>query len=522
MDAPFSTGPFPPWSRWVLAAVAVGALVLLFGPGLQNMAKEWNSGEYSHGYLIPLVSAWMVLRKQDELFRQELQGSWWGLAVIAFGLAAAFIGELGTLYTVIQYAFLITLVGFVLLMLGWRGLRILWGPLVYLAFMIPLPDFLYRDLSSRLQLLSSGIGVTMIRAIGISVFIEGNIIDLGNYKLQVAEACSGLRYLFPLLSFGFLCAYIFAGSTWQKIALFLSTIPIAVLMNSVRIAVIGVLTDTSGPAAAEGFLHLFEGWVVFLFCLVLLFGEAWLMLRLSGNRMPLSQAFGLDLPSTRPLIETSRVWRPTRRVVAGVGLLMLATLAVSILAIREESIPPRQTLAGFPLQLGDWHGQDIKLEPDIIRQLRLEDYVNANYVRPGDGGLVNLYVAYYGSQRKGASVHSPRSCIPSGGWEIESIKSATIGAENGRTLTTNRVIISKGTFRQVVYYWFAQRGRTLTNEYMVKWYIFQDAILSNRTDGALIRLVTPLQPWENEDVADERLAAMVRLIYPELASYIPE
>jgi exosortase D (VPLPA-CTERM-specific) len=509
------------WSRWALLALTAIAIAIVFGSGLINMQKEWNSGEYSHGYLIPVISIWMVIRNRDELLRAPLEGDWWGVPIIAVGLAVAIIGELATLYTIIQYAFLLTLIGFVVITLGWRGLKILWAPLLYLAFMIPLPDFLYRDLSGRLQLLSSAIGVSLIRALGISVFIEGNVIDLGNYKLQVAEACSGLRYLFPLLSFGFLCAYLFAGRLWQKIVLFLSTIPIAVLMNSVRIAVIGVLTETSGPEAAEGFLHLFEGWVVFILCLLLLFGEAWLILRASGNRKPLADAFGLDLPNGRPLLERIARWLPSLKVYAGVGLLGFACIAIMLMGVRSETVPARASLVQFPLGFGEWRGQSVKLDPDTVRQLRVDDYFNANFVRPGGGDLVNLYIAFYDSQRKGSSVHSPRSCIPAGGWEIESIKTVQIDGLGASSLRANRVTIGRGSLRQVVYYWFDQRGRNLTDEYLVKWYIFRDAIFSNRTDGALIRLVTPLQPWEQEPEADRRLTDMVRVVHSELSSYIP-
>ncbi len=523
MSAKLESPTVPLWWRWALVLAAVCATAIVFGSGLAFMVKEWNSGEYSHGYLIPVISLWMVAKKRDALLSAHLEGDWWGLAFIGLGLIAAIIGELGTLYTVIQYAFLITIVGFVILLLGWTGVKILWGPLVYLAFMIPLPDFIYRDLSSRLQLLSSSIGVTFIRAFGISVFIEGNIIDLGNYKLQVAEACSGLRYLFPLLSFGFLCAYIFAGRTWEKIVLLISTIPIAILMNSFRIAVIGVLTESAGPEAAEGFLHLFEGWVIFVLCLILLFGEAWLLLRLSGRRMPLAEAFGLDIPRLTPLTDRMSEWVPSPRAFAGVGLLVAASVVVTATGIRSEISPTHTSLVAFPMNLAEWRGHNVPLEQDVLRQLRLDDYFNANFVRPSDGEVVNLYIAYYDSQRKGASVHSPRSCIPGGGWEIDTLGTKEIGElPNAKHLSVNRLTISKGTVRQIAYYWFQQRGRSLTDEYLVKWYIFQDAITINRTDGALVRLMTPLQPWEHEEDADARLAVMLRLAYPQLTSFIPD
>jgi EpsI family protein len=138
---------------------------------------------------------------------------------------------------------------------------------------------------------------------------------------------------------------------------------------------------------------------------------------------------------------------------------------------------------------------------------------------------VNFYVAYYASQRKGVAIHSPRTCIPGGGWSISKLGHLTVkdvNSANGDPLHVNRAIISKGEDRQLVYYWFEQRGRNLTNEYLVKWYIFWDALTRNRTDGALVRLVTPMVRTESEAAADQRLQTLLRGLYPRIAKYLPE
>ena len=144
---------------------------------------------------------------------------------------------------------------------------------VYLIFAIPLPHLFQADLSQGLQLLSSTIGVWPLDVMGIPVFQEGNVIDLGGYRLQVVEACSGLRYLFPLMSFGYLVAFLLQDRMWKRILIFLSTIPISICLNSLRITIIGITVDLWGPKMAEGFIHAFEGWVIFLICLVLLMLE---------------------------------------------------------------------------------------------------------------------------------------------------------------------------------------------------------------------------------------------------------
>ena len=180
------------------------------------------------------------------------------------GALLGLIGQLATVYTVQQIGLVVAICGFVLALTGWPALRYLWMPLLLLFLVIPLPDFLQVKFSAGMQLISSELGVWFLRLIGVSVYLEGNVIDLGVYQLQVAEACDGLRYLFPLMTLGLVLAYFYKGATWKRVLLFLSSIPITILMNSLRIASIGVMVDRWGIGMAEGFLHDFQGWVVFM------------------------------------------------------------------------------------------------------------------------------------------------------------------------------------------------------------------------------------------------------------------
>ena len=183
------------------------------------------------------------------------------------------VGELSAIWILSQVGFVITLMGIVLAVGGYSLLRVAFIPLAYLLFAIPLPYFIDAALTLKLQLISSELGVLVIRLFQIPVYLDGNLIDMGTYKLQVVEACSGLRYLYPLLSLSFLAAYLFHGKLWQRALIFLSGIPIAIGMNGFRIGLVGVLVDRWGTQMAEGVLHFFEGWVIFLACSALLAGE---------------------------------------------------------------------------------------------------------------------------------------------------------------------------------------------------------------------------------------------------------
>jgi exosortase D (VPLPA-CTERM-specific) len=455
--------------------------------------------------------------------RLPFTGSWLGVGFVVAGLAIWVLGELSALLNLVQYAFLITLTGAVLSITGWRVFRAVWMSLFILVLMIPLPNFIYFNLSQKLQLLSSEIGVWFIRLAGISVYLEGNVIDLGDYKLQVVEACSGLRYLFPLMVLGFIAALFFRARWWQRAVLFISTAPITVLMNSFRIGMIGLLVNEFGPAQAEGFLHDFEGWVIFMACFGLLLLEMALLLRLSGSRAGLRSAFAVDLPARLPaqLIREPRPI-PLQAWVAA-GLLALAVAPAILIPSRTEAIPSRRSFAEFPMRLGEWQGSTEPMDRSYIDELKFSDYILATYGQQGTTP-VNLYVAYYESQRKGESIHSPKGCLPGGGWVIEDFGQHQVAGvqRSGQPLFVNRALISHGSDRQLVYYWFQQRGRILTNEYLVKWYLFWDSLTRNRTDGSLVRLITPIPTGDPAERADKVLEDFARTVAPNLSGYIPD
>src|SRR5262249_47838756 len=172
--------------------------------------------------------------------------------------------------------------------------------------------------------------------------------------------------------------------------------------------------------------------------------------------------------------------------------------------------------------MGEWVGSHDRLEQVYLDALRLDDYVLMNYRDPA-GLPINLYVAYYQSQRNGLSVHSPRLCLPGGGWRISRFEQYSIpGAEGRPSWPVNRVLIEQGGQKELVYYWFRERGRRLTNEYAVRWYLFVDALRLNRTDGALVRLVIPVTKGMSEAELDTQLTRFARLTEASLSRYVPE
>jgi len=514
------------WRFGAASIIAVAATALLlavaFSDGIRELLHLWSKKEeYSHAYLLPLLSLFLFWQRKSELLSTQWKGSWGAVALTAIGLLVFFLGTLSTIYAVIHYALIITLAGVLISYAGARNFRYLWAGVVLLFFTVPFPQFLYQAMSTKLQLLSSELGVAVIRAFGVSVFLEGNVIDLGSYKLQVVEACNGLRYLFPLASFGFLCAYLYRGPFWQKAIIFLSTMPITVFMNSFRIGVIGFTVDRWGQDMAEGFLHDFEGWVIFMACLAVLFLEIAVLARLQRPPRTFADTFFVEIPGPSPAA-TGRQGVPAP-FLASIGLLAMAAVAAFVIGKREEVIPSRAEFSGFPTEIAEWRGVPEVMEQVYIDALKFTDYVMVNYKKGEAPYPVNFYVAYYASQRAGESAHSPRSCIPGGGWKIESLSQVSLpGVPTERQQqVANRVQIAMGENKQLVYYWFQQRGRVITNEYLVKWYLLWDSLLKNRSDGALVRVTTFIPPGEGWESGDARLQEFLKDLGPALETYVP-
>ncbi|MEM7254300.1 MAG: VPLPA-CTERM-specific exosortase XrtD [Pseudomonadota bacterium] len=508
----------------ILSLLLLGGILFAFSDGIAQLVAKWNGmDEYSHGWFIPALTLYFLWRSRDEWLGLQRDGTAFGVILCLIALGVLVVGELATVYALVHYGLLLAIWGGFIALFGWSAAKKNAVPLLFLVFMVPLPTFLYNNLSSYLQLVSSELGVGFIRLCDISVYLEGNVIDLGHYQLQVVEACNGLRYLFPLMSFGFICAWLFKAPMWQRVLLFLSTVPITILMNSFRIGVIGVLVQYWGTEMAEGFLHDFEGWIIFMACVAILFLEMWLLTKLTQRGVAFRDVFWPEEPANAKVGNVpaaSRSWLPPAAT-ACLVLMLAAGVGVRSFEKRDEVIPDREHFSSFPLELADWKGRPDSLDQRFVDALKFSDYYLADYRRESD--ITNFYVAYYDSQRKGQSAHSPRSCIPGGGWRITELEQIELkGVEfANQPARVNRVQIQKGNQRQLVYYWFQQRGRVITNEYLVKSSLVWDAITRNRTDGALVRLTTVVGPEQSWEDADASLSDFAKALSGKITRYVP-
>lgn len=504
-------------------AVALAGAGLFFAPGLQALLSAWSKPEYSHGPLIPLVSGFLLLRQlrnvPDAPVRPRDLGP--GFALGLASLCLAFAGRLLRIDDFVAYGLILWVGAMLLLGFGWPRGRHLWPPVLHLVFMLPLPGVMYYGLSTWLQGVSSELGVYFLRLMSVPVFLDGNVIDLGVYKLQVAEACSGLRYLFPIMSFSYIFAILYRGPMWHKATLLLAAAPLSVLMNSVRIAIAGVVVDRYGLDHVEGVTHFLEGWVIFLTCVVLLFLLACVLLMFHPQRPRLPDALDLEVDGVgTQLARLAHIRQPRPMALAACGMALAAALAMAL----PERVPApfmRESFTRFPVALAAWQGgDDQRLPPETEAILAADDYLLRLYADPAQGGAwVEFFGAWYQDEHRGGT-HSPEVCLPAGGWEIASIRQVEVTGHAG-PFSLNRVMVQKGLNRMLVYYWYDQQGLRTASSFRSKLALTAARVTTGRGDGAIVRLTTPILPGESEELAEARLQSMLQAVDRPLSRYLP-
>jgi len=249
-----------------------GSFALVYARVLARLVDNWShDGNYSHGFLIVPLALFFVWERRRRLSQLPLAPSNAGLVIVIGSLAVLLAGALGAEVFLSRISVVGFAAGSIVFVMGWRALRVLAFPVALLLLMIPIPALIFNQIAFPLQLLASHVGETALRTFGIPVLREGNVLVLANVNLEVAEACSGIRSLMSLLTLGIVYGYFADSRTAVRIATVLATVPIAIASNGIRVAGTGIAAHYFGPQAAEGFLHTFSGWLMFVAAFMMLF-----------------------------------------------------------------------------------------------------------------------------------------------------------------------------------------------------------------------------------------------------------
>jgi len=503
------------WPK-ILLILSLLLVVTFYAPDANLLWTSWMElEEFSHGPLMLAVSLFLLWSRRSLLNSPDEKGRIIGILTVVIAIMMYSLAIKAGIQNARHLSALMMVFGIFLSFGGFTYARYVLPALILLPFVVPPPSFLNSNLSYGLQLFSSDVSVAWLRAIGVTVFQDGNIIDLGKMKLEVAEACSGLRYLYPMVGLGALSGMLFDIRLWKRGLFLIIAAAVSIIMNSVRIFLTGVFVEFTDMGVSEGFFHLFEGWVFFMISFLLTLALCWVTLTKVEKKTA-----GRGVLNVEP-IEPRNMQISNIAPFAIVGALCVALLPISFyLRSMEPTIPQRSTFASFPLKINNLIAEEDQL-PLIEQQiLQMSDYFLGHYREEGLPPI-SLFIGYYDQQSAGQTPHSPRVCIPSGGWKIEGLE--TIELDKGDDIVpVNRVMIGKGEQKLLVYYWFQQRGKYIANEYMAKFNLVLGGLTSSRTDGALVRLTMPVNSEMSELIADKRLSEFSTALFKVLPKYIPD
>jgi len=491
-----------------------------------GLLEVWTmSEEYGHGLMAAALVVYLVYQRWDD--RPGLSSGSLVLTIILalFALLLLVASKFSGISVFGYYALWGLSVTLAYSVGGFSLLRFLLVPFLIVLLLIPLPNPIGANLTAQLQLWSSMFGVWFLRLFGASVYLEGNVLDMGTTQLLVAEACAGLRYLFPLMSLGAIAGYMLNAALWVRWAVFLVTIPITVFMNSLRIAVTGILVDMGNEEHTEGFLHFFEGWVVFIVAFIILVGFTWLLVRIATDHDSLMEAITYKKPASGSVLDSVAELSENSPAIGRIGILLgiavVALGATLMLGQKDFVIPEKQPLNDFPSEIAGWKSRVNRLPSIVEATAGASEYYYGDF-QNDQGKMINAYISYYETQRHGQVPHSPKVCLPGGGWQIQSNTPVIITGWHGGDFQANRLLIGQGEQKILTYYWLKQGDTMFNDEIKARFDLIRFAAIESRTDGALIRLVTNIARTETMEDADRRLSGFAAQFVKYLSDYLPD
>jgi exosortase D (VPLPA-CTERM-specific) len=502
---------------WLIAIITVSFL-MCYWTTIKGLMTVWmNDEDYSYAFLIPFITAYLIWERRRQIASTSISINWIGGKFFFIFLIVSLYGILGSSPSAVRPAIPLIILSIILFCFGWEMFKVLSFPLAMLIFMIPLPTLYGAVIGVHLKTISTILGKAFLDLAGITAFVEGNVIDLGVTQLQVVDACSGLRYVLPLLALGTLFAYFFEKSRWKQTVLVLSTIPIAILNNGIRIGATGILTEKYGPQVAEGFFHGFSGWLIFLFAFAALFAFHFVLKRLFPGSKKNAQKGPEQQSRTEPIFQNLKL---LPFVVTIIGLLVLSSLGFA-----TSSLPPFQIVNGlksFPLEIDGWRGKSDIVDSEIIRLSGAEDAFSGTYL-DRNSNVISLYLGYRGSPFVESEnfFHSPNVCLPSSGWKT--LTSSTHKIENVPgfgSLSVFKMVSERMGQKNITYYWFQTKSRSSSDVNINRFHLTLHALQRDNTHDLFIRPITVIGSSESIESAQIRMDQFVREFMPILLKFL--
>jgi len=506
--------------------LALGLIALLVGTGFwwtfRWMVIRWDQANsyYSHGWLVPFITAYLIWRQREKLADCPVRPSVWGLGVLLPSLLVHMLSSAWQVGFLSGFALLGVLAALVLSLWGWAALRVLAFPILFLGFMVPVPVLLVENVSFAMKMLAARCATAFVELVGVPAVREGSYVRLETGTVVVDDVCSGLKYLIALTAFGALYAHISTVGKAQKLALFVLSIPIAFVANIVRVILMLLVAARWGPAAVEAwYFHDFFGFALFVTAFLLLFlaesiflGRFRLRDRLSaGEEAPDEE--DADPSSAEPRAATAS--RSGLRLAPAVpmGMMALAMAASLFFSWPRPTAHARDVFASVPLQLGPWQGRDQELAEREYEVLGTREVLSRRYT---DDRYRSVQLIVVLAEQVRRRTHPPEYCLTGEGFTIGEATTRTVDTGQpgeGKTLSVRELVLDRRDGRRISWYFYTN-GRTTNTSY---WAHQVSVALAKLTDpdapDVLVRIDAVATPGE-EGTARQLLEGFLRRTVP--------
>ncbi len=492
------------------ATLLSAAFVFACLPALRALIATWSVQDvYSYGYLVPVAAALWIWHDCDRFahlpVRPALSG---GLAIVLAGGLMLVLGNVGGSSAIQELAVVVIIPGLVLMLFGAQYLKALALPLAYLVLMVPFLDGIVAGLHEPLQLFAATIAVKVLHLTNVPVFQSGRLIELPKTTLEVANACSGVRFLISTVVLCIPLAFISQKGWLQRFLLILFAVVLSIVANPIRVTLVA-LWAYYGDGDIHGPLHIFQGYVVYLFIMGLLFAAAWYL-----RKMPVS----IRQDDRDAVAADGQVAIDGRRLKRALSLALTTLVAIgaSVHIVKTTPVLLKTSLDQLPATIGEW--QNVKTENNS-RQLSIPgaDAELSRVYRNSSGAEIELQIAYFESQQYDKKLTFSKLQELQGKAHTEDVliqKDATYAVRVNKTLIT-------GEKRASLYLsWYDLNGQIITNRYLAKLKTALDGIVRRRTNGAVV-VVSTTMPTNEQQSALKNIVPFVQSLLPILDEFIP-
>jgi EpsI family protein len=496
------------WKVGILIAVSV----FVYYPVILTMIREWSErDDYSHGFLIPFISLYFVWHKRHELRHIPIEPNIiCGLILIIIGSLMLLTGYIGSVIMVQQISVLIVIPGIVLTLLGTNYLKALILPLAYLIFMIPtILDLVIGNIHWPFQLFGATVAEKLLNILNIPVFREVNSLQLPNITLEVANACSGVRYLISIVAISIPLAFFTQRKNSQRLLLIVSAIIIGILINPLRIALIGMWIYYTGKDV-HGPSHIFQGFFVSQVGFVFLFILAWVFSKIFSNKMNLSQKIK-DSTKNSFTVDTNRFNKALITVI-----ISFAIIGGLIFIYAPKAISLKTPLNNIPLIIGgEWRSEDVNKFKNSF-DIEGADYELSRIYRNSLGREIDLYIGYYEAQKEDKKfIYYKLQKLYDNSKEIK------IPVSGHNLIRINKAVQRNLENDTVVLYWYDINGKNVADRYEAKLITTLDGLVHRRTNGAIIIISSDLYNSEDLEKVLKDEVQFVQALFPFLSQSIP-